>query len=98
MEQQLQSSETVTSQFVRKCKRRKFTSKVSDSSGIEMTGGQLLVRTLIFRRLLLRKVLQADEKYIAVLLPPSAFAVVTNAAIALMQRVSVNLNYSASTG
>jgi len=97
VEQQLQSSETVTSQFVRKCKRRKFTSKVSDSSGIEMTGGQLLVRTLIFRRLLLRKVLQADEKYIAVLLPPSAFAVVTNAAIALMQRVSVNLNYSAST-
>ncbi|MGE0760948.1 MAG: AMP-binding protein, partial [Pirellulaceae bacterium] len=61
-----------------------------------MTGGQLLTRALVFRRLLLR-VLAADEKYVGVLLPPTAGGMLANAALSLMGRAAVNLNYTASS-
>ena len=40
--------------------------------------------------------LDQDEHYVGVLLPPSVGAVVTNAALALDRRIAVNLNYTAS--
>lgn len=83
--------------FIRKCKQRRFKSKVADSTGADMSGGQLLTRTLILRRLLRRHVLQQDERYVGVLLPPSAGGVVANMALALDRRVSVNLNYTVSS-
>jgi acyl-[acyl-carrier-protein]-phospholipid O-acyltransferase/long-chain-fatty-acid--[acyl-carrier-protein] ligase len=64
---------------------------------VECTGGTLLMRSLIFRRLLSRHVLADDERFVGVLLPPSVGAVLTNAAIALMRRVTVNLNYTVSS-
>jgi acyl-[acyl-carrier-protein]-phospholipid O-acyltransferase/long-chain-fatty-acid--[acyl-carrier-protein] ligase len=64
--------------------------------GTEMTGKQLLLRTLGLRRLLLRYVLSADEQYVGLLLPPSAAAVVANAALPLAKRIAVNLNYTMS--
>lgn len=66
--------------------------------GTSLTGGELLLRTLIARRILLRDVLAADEKYVGLLLPPSAGGVVANAALPLAGRVAVNLNYTLSTG
>ncbi|MCE5267110.1 MAG: AMP-binding protein [Planctomycetaceae bacterium] len=68
--------------------------KVADSTGIELTGAGLLMRTLIFRRLLRRNVLANDEQHVGLLLPPSAAALVANAALALDRRVAVNLNYT----
>ena len=62
-----------------------------------MTGGSLLMRTLIFRRLLLRDVLKADEKFVGLLVPPSAGGVLANAATTLCRRVAVNLNYTVSS-
>lgn len=69
---------------------------MADSAGAELTGGGLLTRTLILRRVLVRNVLQPDERYVGVLLPPSVGAVLANAAVAIDGRISVNLNYTAS--
>lgn len=87
----------LTRTLIRKCKQRKFTTKVVDSTGVELTGGSLLMRALILRRLLRRNVLAHDERFVGVLLPPSVAAAVTNATLALDKRVSVNLNYTVSS-
>jgi acyl-[acyl-carrier-protein]-phospholipid O-acyltransferase/long-chain-fatty-acid--[acyl-carrier-protein] ligase len=71
--------------------------KVADSTGVECTGGTLLMRSLIFRRLLLRDVLAEDERFVGVLLPPSVGAVLANAALALCRRVTVNLNFTVTS-
>jgi acyl-[acyl-carrier-protein]-phospholipid O-acyltransferase/long-chain-fatty-acid--[acyl-carrier-protein] ligase len=84
-------------QFVRNCRQVGSRPKLADSTGAELTGSQLLVRTLIMRRLLLREVLAPDEKYVGLILPPSAAGVVANAALPLMNRIAVNLNYTASS-
>ncbi len=83
--------------FLRACRRSLFKLKIADSTGTEMTGGSVLMRTLIFRRLLLRNVLAADEKFVGLLLPPSAAGVLANAALTLSHRVPVNLNYTVSS-
>ena len=83
--------------FVRTCKRRLRRSKVADSTGVDLSGGGLLARTLILRRLLRRHVLADEESCVGVLLPPSAAAVAVNAALAMDQRVAVNLNYSVTS-
>jgi acyl-[acyl-carrier-protein]-phospholipid O-acyltransferase/long-chain-fatty-acid--[acyl-carrier-protein] ligase len=78
-------------------KRRKFTKKVADSTGVAFTGGAMLMRALILRRLLRRNVLAPREKMVGVLLPPSVAAAVVNFGLALDRRVSVNLNYTVSS-
>src|SRR5574340_267385 len=83
--------------FLRMCRRNFRRVKIADSSGAGLTGEQLLVRTLVFRRLLRRGVLAPDEQYVGLLLPPSVPAVVANAALALDRRVAVNLNYTVSS-
>ena len=83
--------------LVRLCKRRKFSAKVADSSGAALTGGALLMRALILRRLLDRLVFSQDESYVGVLLPPTTAGVVVNASLALSRRVAVNLNYTVSS-
>jgi acyl-[acyl-carrier-protein]-phospholipid O-acyltransferase/long-chain-fatty-acid--[acyl-carrier-protein] ligase len=82
--------------FLRACRRAGSRLKVADSMGTELTGNALLLRTLILRRLLKRLVLADDEQYVGLLLPPSAGAVVANAATTLLQRIAVNLNYTVS--
>ena len=64
--------------------------------GVELTGGNLLLRTWVLRRLLRREVLAPDEQYVGILLPPSVPAVVVNAALAIDRRIAVNLNYTVS--
>ncbi|HWB08133.1 MAG TPA: AMP-binding protein [Pirellulales bacterium] len=83
--------------MLRACRKSLRRSKVADTSGQEMTGGSLLMRTLIFRRLLLREVLKPDETHVGLILPPSAGGVLANAAVTLAGRVSVNLNYTVSS-
>lgn len=83
--------------FIAQCKRRKRLAKVADSTGAKLTGGQLLARTLVLRRLLRRHVLKPDERFVAILLPPSVGGVVANMAVAIDRRVSVNLNYTATS-
>lgn len=80
--------------LLRSCKRSLFREKVADSSGAKLTGGKLLAGMLVMRRLLKRHVLKDNEKFVGVLVPPSAGATVVNGALALMRKVAVNLNYT----
>ena len=86
----------LTRLFIRRCKQRKRISKVADSTGADLTGGSLLLRSLILRRLI-RRVIGDDEKYVGLLLPPSAGGAVSNMALALDRRIAVNLNYTVSS-
>jgi len=82
--------------FVKRCKQAKFRSKVADSMKQEETGGKLLTRTLVLRRLLRKHVLASDETNVAVLIPPTVGGAIVNLALSLDKRVAVNLNYSLS--
>ncbi len=84
-------------QFLRMCRAHMRTPKTADFTGVELTGGGLLTRTLVLRGLLRRHVLAADEKYVGVLMPPSVGGVVTNAALSIDCRVAVNLNYTVTS-
>ena len=72
--------------------------KIADSSGAELSGADILTRTLILRRLLRREVLGENEQYVGLLLPPSVGGVLVNAAVTCDCRVAVNLNYTVSAG
>lgn len=85
-------------QFIRACRAAGARLKVADSTGVELSGNDLLTRALIVRRVLLREVLAPNERYVGLLLPPSAGAVLANVALALGRRVAVNLNYTVSSG
>ncbi|MFN0022078.1 MAG: acyl-[ACP]--phospholipid O-acyltransferase [Pirellulaceae bacterium] len=89
--------ELLTRLFIRQCKSRKRKPKIADSTGAELSGGDVLLRSLILRRLLRRHTLASDEKYVGVLVPPSAPGFLVNMALALDKRVSVNLNYTVSS-
>jgi len=80
--------------MIRKCRKALFRWKIADSTGQSLTGGQLLMRSLLLRRMLRREVFAADEKYVGILLPPSCGAVLVNNAVTLAGRVACNLNYT----
>ncbi|MFN5918213.1 MAG: acyl-[ACP]--phospholipid O-acyltransferase, partial [Planctomycetota bacterium] len=88
--------------FIRRCREKGARIKVADSSGVKLSGNDLLLRTLALKRIIDREVLQArfkpieDEKHVGVLLPPTVPAVVVNMALTLSRRVAVNLNYTVS--
>ena len=80
--------------FLRMCRRNMRRPKVADTTGVELTGGGLLTGALVFRRLLVRHVLEHDDRYVGVLVPPSVGGVLANAALLLDRRVPVNLSYA----
>ncbi|MCA9133421.1 MAG: AMP-binding protein [Planctomycetales bacterium] len=82
-------------QQLKDCGRRL---KVADSTGVKLSGSELLIRTLALRRYLLREVLGPDEEHVGIFLPPTVPAAATNFAVALAGRVSVNLNYTVNSG
>jgi acyl-[acyl-carrier-protein]-phospholipid O-acyltransferase/long-chain-fatty-acid--[acyl-carrier-protein] ligase len=82
--------------FLRMCRRLWKQTKCADSTGKQLTGGQLLTAALVFRRVLEREVLQPGEKYVGLLIPPSIGGVLSNVALSLCGRVAVNLNYTVS--
>ena len=92
-----ENMELLTRLFIRQCKSRKRLPKIADSTGSELTGGDVLLRSLILRRLLRRHTLAKDEQYVGVLVPPSAPGFLVNMALALDKRISVNLNYTVSS-
>ncbi len=70
--------------------------KVADSTGVELSARDLLIRTLALRRMLRREVLKDDEQTVGLLLPPSVAGVVANVAMAFDRRIAANLNYTLS--
>ncbi|MFO0906481.1 MAG: acyl-[ACP]--phospholipid O-acyltransferase [Pirellulales bacterium] len=93
---QSQNAMLVSRSFIRRAKGRLRKLKIADSLGTEASGAELLLRTLILRRLLKQHVLSADENMVGLLLPPSVGGAIANAALALDRRTSVNLNYTVS--
>ena len=88
---------TLADGFLRRCRTSVYREIVADSlSPRPLRGGELLTRALVARRVLSRE-LGADERMVGVLLPPSVSAVVLNAALTLLGRTPVNLNYSLSS-
>ncbi len=86
----------LTSRLIRAWRKAGGRLKAADSTGVDASGRQLLIRTLALRRVLRREVFTTDERFVGVLLPPSVGGVVVNAMLALDRRVSANLNYTAS--
>lgn len=87
----------ITLRLIDQLKRCGSRFKTADSTGVKLSGRDLLIRTLALRRYLLREVLASDEKRVGVFLPPTVPAVAANLALALADRVSVNLNYTVSS-
>lgn len=87
----------LTLDFIRACRKRLRELKVVDTMGGKLTGADVLMRSVVLRRLLRRHVLAPDERHVGVLLPPSSGAVLANMALALDRRVSANLNYTVSS-
>lgn len=82
--------------FIRRCREKGAKKKVSDSTGISLSGSDLLLRTLVLKRVLEREALASDEKFVGVLFPPTVPGAVVNLALGLGRRVAVNLNYTVS--
>lgn len=91
------SGQILPRKFLRTCRRAGRRKKVADTLGVELTGYDLLVRTLVVRRLLRREILAPDERFVGLLLPPSAGGLLANAALAIDGRVPVNLNYTVTS-
>ena len=81
--------------MLRACRSAARRLKMADSLGMRLTGRDLLVRTLVAKRVLDRT-LGPDERMVGVMLPPTAGAAIVNAALALSGRVAVNLNYTST--
>ncbi len=93
----LDASPQLTMRLIRQLKSCGSRFKVGDSTGVKLSGENLLIRTLALRRYLLREVLAADERNVGIFLPPTVPAVATNFALALCDRVAVNLNYTVTS-
>jgi acyl-[acyl-carrier-protein]-phospholipid O-acyltransferase/long-chain-fatty-acid--[acyl-carrier-protein] ligase len=83
--------------IVRVWRKRGSKLQVADSMGNEVSGREMLIRVLALRRVLRREVFTSDEKYVAVMLPPSVAGVAVNVALAIDRRISANLNYTAGS-
>ncbi len=68
---------------------------LADSSKVELTFGETLIRSLALGRVLARTL--GPEQHVGLLLPPMVPTTVTNLALALWGRVAINLNYTAGS-
>jgi acyl-[acyl-carrier-protein]-phospholipid O-acyltransferase/long-chain-fatty-acid--[acyl-carrier-protein] ligase len=82
--------------FLEQCRKKGNRVKVVDTTGIKLSGSELLLRTLALKRIIEREAIKPEEEHVGVLLPPTVPAVVTNMALTLSRRVAVNLNYTVS--
>jgi acyl-[acyl-carrier-protein]-phospholipid O-acyltransferase/long-chain-fatty-acid--[acyl-carrier-protein] ligase len=87
---------TLSRILLRTCRRNLWRIKFADSTGQSLTGGALLASSLALARYLRRDVVKSDDKMVGILLPPSAAAVLANAALSLGGKIPVNLNYTLS--
>jgi acyl-[acyl-carrier-protein]-phospholipid O-acyltransferase / long-chain-fatty-acid--[acyl-carrier-protein] ligase len=67
---------------------------LADSTGVALTYGSALVRSLALGRALVREL--GPEPYVGLMVPPSVPAAVANIALLMMGKIPINLNYSAS--
>jgi acyl-[acyl-carrier-protein]-phospholipid O-acyltransferase/long-chain-fatty-acid--[acyl-carrier-protein] ligase len=83
-------------EFVHECRAQSKKIRIADSAGVKLTGSELLMRTLVLRRVL-RRMLSPSERNVGVLVPPTVPGAVANFALALDGVTAVNLNYTATS-
>lgn len=93
--QRIRNESQMTCEFIRECKRNRKP-KIADSTGSSLSGSEVLLRSMILRKLLRRHVLEDGEQYVGMLIPQSVGGAVTNMALALDKRIAVHLNYTVS--
>lgn len=79
--------------FIHQTRARWPEPAVADSSGLNLTYGQLFVQALALARVLGRRL--GSATYVGLLIPPSVAGALANLAVALLGKVPVNLNYAA---
>ncbi|QDS92606.1 Bifunctional protein Aas [Roseimaritima multifibrata] len=99
MIEQRQRMPKLPCQIVRAWKKRGGKMQNADSSGVELSGRMMLLRTLVLQRILRREVLldPKQEPTVGILLPPSVAGVAVNVAMAFERRTAANLNYTVSS-
>lgn len=80
--------------FVAQARAHPSRTAMADSSKVSLTYGETLLRSVVLSRLLGR--LLGPEPYVGLLIPPAVPTAVANLALALMGKIPVNLNYTAS--
>jgi acyl-[acyl-carrier-protein]-phospholipid O-acyltransferase / long-chain-fatty-acid--[acyl-carrier-protein] ligase len=90
------SRRTLNSRFVRRARRYWFRRAISDTSGKRLSFGKTLAGALALGAVL-RKVKGTDAEMIGVVMPASVGGALANAAITLMGKIPVNLNFTASS-
>ena len=81
--------------FVLQARERAKDPAMADSTGVELTYGEPLLRALALGRVLARDA-RGAETYVGLLVPPTVPAAVANLALTLLGKIPVNLNYTAS--
>jgi acyl-[acyl-carrier-protein]-phospholipid O-acyltransferase/long-chain-fatty-acid--[acyl-carrier-protein] ligase len=67
---------------------------MSDSTGVKLTFGQTLIRSLVLGRVLARE--WGPATHVGLMVPPTVPGAVANLAVSLWGKIPVNLNYTAS--
>jgi len=80
--------------FVHQARAHRRRPALSDSTGVRLTYGQTLLRSLALGRFLARTL--GPASYVGLFLPPTVPTAVANIALTLWGKVPVNLNYTAS--
>jgi acyl-[acyl-carrier-protein]-phospholipid O-acyltransferase / long-chain-fatty-acid--[acyl-carrier-protein] ligase len=86
---------TLHRSFVHTARRHPFRLAMADGRTPKLTFGGALTRTVFLARRL--RAVWRDQQMVGILLPPSVPGALVNLAALLMGKVSVNLNYTAST-
>jgi acyl-[acyl-carrier-protein]-phospholipid O-acyltransferase/long-chain-fatty-acid--[acyl-carrier-protein] ligase len=85
---------SMSAAFVRQARASWSKVAVADSNGTSLTYGEALTRAAVLGRVLARTC--GDATHVGIMVPPTVPAVVTNLAVMLWRKVTVNLNYTAS--
>ncbi|MBI5888746.1 MAG: MFS transporter [Deltaproteobacteria bacterium] len=89
----IDSGETLHTRFIKTARRRWFSPCVADSGGAELAFGAALTAAMLLSDWLEKE--KGPEKFIGIMLPASAGAVVANAGAMLAGKTVVNLNFTA---
>jgi acyl-[acyl-carrier-protein]-phospholipid O-acyltransferase/long-chain-fatty-acid--[acyl-carrier-protein] ligase len=94
-EQRRQGMRTLDRSFVRSARLHPFRFMMADGKYPKVSFGSALVKTMFIARRLNDQI--GQEPMVGILLPPSVGGALTNYALMLLGRISVNLNYTSSS-
>ncbi|MDD4203254.1 MAG: AMP-binding protein [Candidatus Omnitrophica bacterium] len=94
MEYRLKRKRTLSEEMFRKAKRKPFKFSMGDSNGKKMNRAQTFIGAYVLSLKL--KPLLLGQKYVGIMLPCSIAGALATIALAILDKVSVNLNYTST--